>query len=155
MCIKINRSVKTPWHSPSIWELLAPGYGLLKTVNISRYHCWFSSEMTSEERTLKFHADDTSLPWSSDWLKQIFNQFTEKTVVASRHVVSRQTCLLGGWVNKPFPCPLEPLYQNEVIISAQPLIWKGFFIPMQIKLFFTIKVVHLASSEGFWNSEAA
>ena len=32
MCLKINRSVKTPWHRPSrlqVWELLAPGYGLL------------------------------------------------------------------------------------------------------------------------------
>ena len=33
-------------------------------------------------------------------------------------------------------------------LSAQPLIWKWFFIVMQIKLFSTRKVVHLAS---FWN----
>ena len=32
-------------------------------------------------------------------------------------------------------------------LSAQPLIWKWFFIVMQIKLIFTRKVVHLAS---FW-----
>ena len=32
-------------------------------------------------------------------------------------------------------------------LSAQPLIWKWFFILMQIKLIFTRKVVHLAS---FW-----
>ena len=32
-------------------------------------------------------------------------------------------------------------------LSAQPLIWKLFFILMQIKLIFTRKVVHLAS---FW-----
>ena len=30
-------------------------------------------------------------------------------------------------------------------LSAQPLIWKWFFILMQIKLIFTRKVVHLAS----------
>ena len=33
-------------------------------------------------------------------------------------------------------------------VGAQPLIWKWFFILMQIKLIFTKKVVHLAS---FWN----
>ena len=32
-------------------------------------------------------------------------------------------------------------------VGAQPLIWKSFFILMQIKLFFTRKVVHPAS---FW-----
>ena len=32
-------------------------------------------------------------------------------------------------------------------VGAQPLIWKPFFILMQIKLIFTRKVVHLAS---FW-----
>ena len=32
-------------------------------------------------------------------------------------------------------------------VGAQPLIWKSFFILMQIKLIFTRKVVHLAS---FW-----
>ena len=32
-------------------------------------------------------------------------------------------------------------------VSAQPLIWKSFFILVQIKLIFTRKVVHLAS---FW-----
>ena len=32
-------------------------------------------------------------------------------------------------------------------LSAQPLIWKWFFILMQIKLIFTRKVLHLAS---FW-----
>ena len=32
-------------------------------------------------------------------------------------------------------------------VDAQPLIWKSFFILMQIKLIFTRKVVHLAS---FW-----
>ena len=30
-------------------------------------------------------------------------------------------------------------------VGAQPLIWKSFFILMQIKLIFTKKVVHLAS----------
>ena len=30
-------------------------------------------------------------------------------------------------------------------VGAQPLIWKSFFILMQIKLIFTREVVHLAS----------
>ena len=42
-------------------------------------------------------------------------------------------------------------------LSAQPLIWKWFFILMQIKLISTRKVEHLASfwKWGFWNSEVA
>ena len=42
-------------------------------------------------------------------------------------------------------------------LSAQPLIWKWFFILMQIKLIFTRKVVHMASfwRWGFWNSEVS
>ena len=42
-------------------------------------------------------------------------------------------------------------------VGAQPLIWKSFFILMQIKLIFTRKVGHLASfwKWGFWNSEVA
>ena len=42
-------------------------------------------------------------------------------------------------------------------LSAQPLIWKWFFILMQIKLIFTRKVVRLASfwKWEFWNSEVA
>ena len=41
--------------------------------------------------------------------------------------------------------------------SANPFLWKLFFIIMQIKLIFTRKVLHLArfKSEGFWNSEMA
>ena len=33
-------------------------------------------------------------------------------------------------------------------VGAQPLIWKSFFILMQIKLILTRKVVHLASFES-------
>ena len=42
-------------------------------------------------------------------------------------------------------------------LSAQPLIWKWFFILVQIKLIFTRKVLRLASfwKWGFWNSEVA
>ena len=41
-------------------------------------------------------------------------------------------------------------------LSAQPLIWKWFFILMQIKLIFTRSCTwpHF-ESEGFWNSEEA
>ena len=43
-------------------------------------------------------------------------------------------------------------------VGAKPLIWKSFFILMQIKLIFTRKVVHLEphfEGEGFWSSEVA
>ena len=42
-------------------------------------------------------------------------------------------------------------------LSAQPLIWKWFFILMQIRLIFTRKVLHLASfwKWGFWKTEVA
>ena len=41
--------------------------------------------------------------------------------------------------------------------SAKPLIWKGLFILMQIKLIFKWKILHLASfrGRGFWNLEMA
>ena len=35
-------------------------------------------------------------------------------------------------------------------LSAQPLLWKWFFILMQVKLFVTRKVVHLASIWKWW-----
>ena len=44
-----------------------------------------------------------------------------------------------------FGVPLGPCFKTRV--GAQPLMWKLFFILMQIKLIFTRKVVHLAS---FW-----
>ena len=56
--------------------------------------------------------------------------------------------LPGGDVedsNGPFPSFPGLCFKTRV--SAQPLIWKSFFILMQIKLIFTRKVVHLAS---FW-----
>ena len=52
----------------------------------------------------------------------------------------------GPWCdhfNRPFPSSLC----IKTRLSAQPLIWRWFFILMQIKLIFTRKVVHLAS---FW-----
>ena len=42
-----------------------------------------------------------------------------------------------------FRVPLGLCFKTRV--GAQPLIWKSFFILMQIKLIFTWKVVHLAS----------
>ena len=45
------------------------------------------------------------------------------------------------------PCPSSPGLCIKTRLSAQPLIWKWFFILIQIKLIFTRKVVHLAS---FW-----
>ena len=55
------------------------------------------------------------------------------------------------------PSPSSPGLCFKTRVGAQPLIWKSFFILMQIKLIFTRKVVHLATfeSEGFWNSAVA
>ena len=60
-------------------------------------------------------------------------------------------CLLIGHLRVP------PGLCFKTRVGAQPLIWKSFFILMQIKLIFTRKVVHLASfwKWGFWNSEVA
>ena len=141
MCLKINRSVKTPWHSPSmgvarsgLWAPENSQHFAMPPLIFQRNDVWRTNAEVPcwWHVTSKFSTNSQRKQW---WRRDMSS------------VYSRRTCLLGGWVNKPFPCPLEPLYQNEVIISAQPLIWKGFFIPMQIKLFFTIKVVHLAS---FW-----
>ena len=51
----------------------------------------------------------------------------------------------GGIRNRPFPSSPDLCITTR--LSAQPLIWKWFFILMQVKLIFTRKVVHLAS---FW-----
>ena len=49
-----------------------------------------------------------------------------------------------SWIGH-FPVPPGLCFRTRV--GAQPLIWKSFFILIQIKLIFTRKVVHLAS---FW-----
>ena len=58
----------------------------------------------------------------------------------------------GFYCNRPFLVPTDFCIKTR--LSAQPLIWRWFFILMQIKLIFTRKVVHLASfwKWGFWNS---
>ena len=48
-------------------------------------------------------------------------------------------------INRSFPSSPGLCFKTRV--GAQPLIWKSFFILMQIKLIFTRKVVHLAT---FW-----
>ena len=58
--------------------------------------------------------------------------------------IEKEYIPLLNW-NRPFPSSPGPLFQTRV--GVQPLIWKSFFILMQIKLIFTRKVVHLAS---FW-----
>ena len=45
--------------------------------------------------------------------------------------------------NRPFPSSPGICFKTRV--GAQPLVWKSFFILMQIKLIFTTKVMHLAS----------
>ena len=39
--------------------------------------------------------------------------------------------------------PVPPVLCIKTRLSVQPLMWKRFFIPMQIKLIFIRKVVHL------------
>ena len=53
--------------------------------------------------------------------------------------------LMASARNRPFPS--SPGRLNQTRLSTQSLIWKWFFIFMQIKLIFTRKAVHLAS---FW-----
>ena len=53
--------------------------------------------------------------------------------------------ILKGLFDRPFPS--SPGRSFKTRVGAQPLIWKSFFILMQIKLIFTRKVAHLAS---FW-----
>ena len=56
--------------------------------------------------------------------------------------------LPGGDVedsNRPFPSFPGLCFKTRV--GAQPLIWKSFFILLQMKLIFTRKIVHVAS---FW-----
>ena len=121
MYFKINRSVKTPWHSPSmgvalsgLWAPENSQHFAMPPLIFQRNDVWRTNAEVPcwWHVTSKFSTNSQRKQW---WRRDMSS------------VYSRQTCLLGGWVNKPFPCPLEPLYQNEVIISAQPLIWKGFF----------------------------
>ena len=49
-------------------------------------------------------------------------------------------------VNRPFPSRPKPLAR----LSAKSLLWKWFFILMQMKLIFTRKILHLGS---FWKWE--
>ena len=53
--------------------------------------------------------------------------------------------------------PVPPFLCIKTRLSVQPLIWKRFFILMQIKLIFTRKLCTWPQfeSEGFWNSEVA
>ena len=60
-------------------------------------------------------------------------------------VIFRAYPLFGGALIRHFRVPPGLCFKTRV--GAQPLIWKSFFILMQIKLIFTRKVVHLAS---FW-----
>ena len=60
--------------------------------------------------------------------------------MAAASAVLESERTLGTRLNRPFPSS-----PKKTRVSAQPLIWKSFFILMQIKLIFTRKVVHLAS----------
>ena len=65
-----------------------------------------------------------------------------------RRACSQVTGSSGGRVtldNRSFPIFPDLCFKTR--LGAQPLIWKSFFILMQIKLIFTTKSVHLAS---FW-----
>ena len=74
---------------------------------------------------------------------------------------------IGIWwgclgLNRPFSSSPSLCFKTRV--GAQPLIWKSFFILMQIKLIFTRKVLHLASfwkwgflepGSGLWDSNGS
>ena len=79
------------------------------------------------------------IDWLIDWLINLSN-----TVSGSRL-----------WKIGHFQVPLGLRIRTR--LSARPLIWKWFFILMQVKLVFTRRVCtwpHF-ESEGFWNSEVA
>ena len=61
------------------------------------------------------------------------------------------------WSISHFRVPPGLFIKTRLHVSAQPLIWKWFFILKQIKLIITRKVVHLASfwKWGVWNSKVA
>ena len=59
----------------------------------------------------------------------------------------RRRCCLSSLIRPVGQFRVPPGLCFKTRLGVQPLIWKSFFILMQIKLFFTRKVVHLAS---FW-----
>ena len=75
-----------------------------------------------------------------------------------RLAMNGQTKMEGSLIGH-FRVPLGLCIKTR--LSAQPLVWKWFFILMQIKLIFTRRVLHLADtwphfeSEGFWESDVA
>ena len=84
-----------------------------------------------------------SLSYSSSI--QLFRSSSNFLFSLHRHHISIVFPPLPPQHNGPFPSSPGPTR-----VGAQPLIWKSFFILMQIKLIFTRKVVHLAS---FWKRE--
>ena len=95
----------------------------------------------------------SSFPGDSDWILQSKFYWRGILSLASRipsHGTKSATLFLSHicrwlpWIGH-FRVPPGLCFKTRV--GAQPLIWKSFFILLQIKLIFTRKVVHLAS---FW-----
>ena len=143
MCLKINRSVKTPWHSPSmgvarsgLWAPENSQHFAMPPLIFQRNDVW----RTNAEFPCWWRVT-TLIFWLVEGNLQPIHRENSGGFATCLFTQDKRTY----WeVNNPFPCPLEPLYQKVLSLG---LIWKWVFIPMQIKLFFTVKVVHLAS---FW-----
>ena len=87
-----------------------------------------------------------SYPVHSGILNKAFKEVPVSTIIHRFIMLNLSFAgeVFKSWIGH-FRVPLGLCFKTRV--GAQPLIWKSFFILMQIKLVFTRKVVHLAS---FW-----
>ena len=87
-----------------------------------------------------------SYPVHSGILNKAFKEVPVSTIIHRFIMLNLSFAgeVFKSWIGH-FRVPLGLCFKTRV--GAQPLIWKSFFIFMQIKLIFTRKVVHLAS---FW-----
>ena len=99
----------------------------LQDVHLSLLGVTFGSSLTFQEHIVKTVSSCFSSLPQIDCVKHVFDRSTSTTIIGH------------FWV------PSGLCFKTRV--SGWPLIWKSFFILMQIKLIFTRKVLHLAS---FW-----
>ena len=118
----------------------------------------FSSAFLTNKKQLFSWAFTWGRPGAGDYplaiIKRMISGYfhwKKMKIGQKEHLSFSIPCLLIGHFRVP------PGLCFKTRVGAQPLIWKSFFILMQIKLIFTRKVVHLASfwKWGFWNSEVA
>ena len=104
--------------------------------------------------------DVISIRWLNHfWVKMHFfsSSFNNKSKYCDKMMQSASLCVISSKKKLAFTAVLTWLLIGhfrvppglcfKTRVGAQPLIWKPFFILIQIKLIFTRKVVHLAS---FW-----